>query len=539
MAFTIKQKVYFFVFFSLLSIFFIGYRGIYLVENEMFADKKTQLKVQLESIESLLASYQARVTKGELTLDEAQQNFYSTLQEMQYSGNGYFFAYTTDMILRSSLKGNKLGVNVANVKLPDGTFIYTHFLKILRENNGKSFLEYSYKRVKDGDNEPKLSYAILYQPWNLVVGTGIYISDIDKKVQDNIIAMVIMVSLILAGLIAIALVIIAAIIKPIKNIQRVMVKAEQGDMTQRIDVLNNHDELGLLSHSVNAMLSEFHHLLGNLVGSSKELSGASEGLSVIAAQTSRGVSKQTDEIQTVVSAIEQMSLTVKEVEGNTLNAANATAQASDMINGASIMVADTINLINNASQKIDDASSVVEELKQGSAEIAQVLNVITGISDQTNLLALNAAIEAARAGEAGRGFAVVADEVRSLAHSTQNSTVEIQKIIEKLQDLSQTASDSMSAGKDAAKQTIAAAAETDANLKLVVQHVNKINEMTGQISSATTEQAAVSDEVARAMVSISDISLETGQASEQTRRESESVKLLADGVDEKVAKFIL
>ena len=538
MSFTIKQKVYFFVFFALLAILIIGYRSISLVKDEMYEDRKTQLKVQVESVEGLLKSYQQKVTAGDLTLDQAQQTFYQTVQELQYSGNGYFFAVSTDMTLQATLKGKKTGVNVANIKDANGRFLYQDIINSTQNSDGRGYVEYQFQRASNGVSEDKLSYAILFKPWNLVVGTGIYISDLNEKVYENIIAMVIMVSIFFIGLILIAFFIISAVINPIENIQKVMVKAERGDMTQRLDILND-DELGALSKTINSMLSEFHSLVEKLVGSSQNLTTASESLSVIAGQTNRGVSKQSEEIQTVVSAIEQMSLTVKEVEGNTVNASNTTAEARDMIHEASRMVVDTMGLIDNASQKIDHASLVVDELKQGSTEIAEVLNVITGISDQTNLLALNAAIEAARAGEAGRGFAVVADEVRSLAHSTQNSTVEIQKIIEKLQSLSQTAADSMSAGKEAAKQTIESAAKTDENLKLVVRHVLQINDMTGQIASATTEQAAVSEEVARAMVSISDISVETGQASEQTRTESLNVKSLSEGVDESVARFAI
>lgn len=537
MSFTIKQKVYFFVYFSLLAILVIGYRGISLVKDEMYQDRKGQLKVQVEVVEGLLASYQERVTSGELTLIDAQADFYRSLSEMKYSDNGYFFAFTDDLIVRSGFEGQKTGVSAANLKDANGRTIYQDILSSTQNGDGRGYVEYQFQLSHDAPKD-KLAYAVLYKPWNLVVGTGIYISDIDEKMYDNILSIGIMVAVFLIGLIIIAYLIIVAVIKPIENIQNVMVKAAGGDMTQRLDILNN-DELGILSKSINSMLGEFHHLLENLVVSSKELACASESLSVIAGQTHRGVFKQTEEIQTVVSAIEQMSLTVKEVEGNTVNASNSTGQATDMINEASSMVAETMHLIENASQKIDQASLVVDELKQGSADIAQVLNVITGISDQTNLLALNAAIEAARAGEAGRGFAVVADEVRSLAHSTQNSTVEIQKIIEKLQGLSQSAAVSMSAGKEAARQTIEAAVKTDEKLKSVVDHVSLINDMTGQISAATTEQAAVSAEVARAMVRISSISVETGQASEQTRTESLHVKSLSEGVDLRIARFTI
>jgi methyl-accepting chemotaxis protein len=537
-SFTIKQKVYFFVAFSLLSILFIGYSGISLLKEEMYEDRKTQLKVQIETVEGILKFYQQKAASDELSLEEAQTAFYSTLQEMQYSGDGYFFAFTTDMVLKASLKGKKTGGNVATVKDANGRYVYQDIFNATRYNSGRGYVEYQFQRVANGIPEDKLSYSLHFKPWNIVVGTGIYISDVTEKVESNIIEMAIIVSLVLAGLTFIAWKIISAVIAPINNIQKVMAKVEAGDITLRLAV-NKNDELGLLSQSINSMLTEFHSLLKKLSGSSHDLTNASNSLAVIAQQTNRGVNKQTQEIQTVVSAIEQMSLTVKEVEGNTVTASNTTQETNDMIHDASLMVAETMGLVDNAAQKIDHAGTVVDELKQGSSEIAEVLNVITGISDQTNLLALNAAIEAARAGEAGRGFAVVADEVRSLAHSTQDSTVEIRKIIEKLQSLSQTASQSMADGKEAANKTIEAAASTDEKLKLVVQHVTRINEMTGQIASATTEQAAVADEVARAMVSISDISVETEQASEQTKLESLNVKSLSQDVDRRIERFTI
>lgn len=538
MSFTIKQKVYLFVLFSFFSTLFVGYEGIVLLKDQMYQERKTQLKVQVESVEGLLKLYQQKVVRHELSLQKAQSEFYVLLSEMQYSGNGYYFAFTTDMVLKATLKGKPVEESVANIKDANGLYVYRNIYNGTKSADSRGYSEYDFQRVANGVAEPKLSYAVHFKPWNLVVGTGVYISDIEDKVISSMVEVALILVLIMTGLAFISWKIISAVIFPIADIQKVMEKVEAGDITQR---LNSHqqDELGKLSDSINSMLSEFHNLLTELSGSSTELTLASDSLSAIALQTNRGVNKQTDEIQTVVSAIEEMSLTVKEVENNTLTAATTTQEASHMINDASLMVAETMALADNAAEKIDHAGLVVDELKEGSAEIAEVLNVITSISDQTNLLALNAAIEAARAGEAGRGFAVVADEVRSLAHSTQNSTVEIQKIIEKLQLLSKTASQSMSAGKEAAKETIEAAANTDEKLKLVVDHVAKINDMTGQIASATTEQAAVADEVARAMVSISDISKETEQASEQTKTESLTMKVLAEGVDTRIDRFTI
>lgn len=538
MSLTIKHKVYFFVLFSFVAILFTGYSSTSLLKEQMYEARKAQLKVQIDSVEGLLKSYQRQVSRQALSQAEAQQAFYQQLSEMQYSSDGYFFAFTTDMVLMSTLKGEPVGLNVANIQDADGNSIYQDIYNATKSIQAQGFSEYDFQRTANSQAEAKLSYAVHIKAWDIVIGTGVYITDIDETVDQALMTLVLIVFVLSALLILIGWKISTAVVHPITQIQAVMARVEAGDMTQRLN-LQQTDELGQLSRSINAVLSEFHHVLSDLGKSSSELTSASDSLAVIAQQTNRGVNKQTEEIQTVVSAIEQMSLTVKEVEGNTLTASSTTQNASELIHDASSMVSETMQLVENAAHKIDHAGAVVEELQEGSTEIVEVLNVITGISDQTNLLALNAAIEAARAGEAGRGFAVVADEVRSLAHSTQNSTIEIQKIIEKLQQLSQTAAESMQAGKEAAQQTITAANSTDEKLKVVVEHVGHINDMTGQIASATTEQAAVAAEVARAMVSISDISQETEQASEQTRVESLTMKSLSQEVDASVERFTI
>lgn len=337
----------------------------------MYQERKIRLAVQIEGVEGLLKFYQKKVVGQELSLQKAQSEFYKHLSEMRYSGNGYYFAFTTDMVLKATLKGKAVEQSVANVKDANGLYVYQNIYKATKSADSRGYSEYNFQRTANGVAEPILSYALHFKPWNLIVGTGIYISDIDEKAIDSMLEMALIVALILLGFVFIGWKIISAVIYPIENIQNVMAKVESGDMTQRIDS-HQQDELGQLSHSINSMLSEFHLLLTKLSDSSTELTSASDSLSVIAQQTNGAVNKQTEEIQTVVSAIEEMSLTVKEVESNTLNATTTTQEASTMINDASVMVAETMELVDNVSQKIDHASLAVDELKEGSSEIAEV-----------------------------------------------------------------------------------------------------------------------------------------------------------------------
>ena len=536
MNLTIKQKVYLFLFISLSSIIFLGVRSASVLENEMLDERKLQLKYQVTVIEGIVVNFQNKVLQGEMSQEEAKQHFYQLLPDLEYKKNGYFFAFTKDYTLKATQKGKATGMSVATLSDADGDYIYPKIFKGVSEQNGRGFVSYNYQKSANAPLEKKLSYGLYYKPWDIVLGTGDYISDIEEAVNANVLSLVIIVIIFLVLLMFVSYFIVTGVVSPIKKIQDVMQKIATGDLTLRVDD-SQKDELGELGGSINEMLFSFSELLSSLKESSTSLHGASEDLSVIAQQTNRGVSKQSDEIQSVVSAIEEMSMSIREVESNTIDVSTSTTEATEMILNTSKMVGDTIALVNNVSHQIEEAADVVDKLKVGSSEIAEVLNVITGISDQTNLLALNAAIEAARAGEAGRGFAVVADEVRSLAQSTQESTVEIQKIIEKLQSLSINAANTMKNGQKAASQSVISANSTGDTLKVVVEHVEKVNSMTAQIASATTEQAAVSDDVARAMVTINDVSVETGSASEETREQSLHLKLFVEGVENNMNKF--
>jgi methyl-accepting chemotaxis protein len=538
MSLTVKQKVYLFLAISLFSIICIGVDSAYVLRSEMVEDRKQQLEFNTIIVEGVIKELQKQVDNGELQQEQAKQQFYTLLPGLQYSESGYFFAFTSNFTLKATLKGKATEISVADVKDANGESIYGKILSEISKQGGRGIVSYYFQRSANSTAEEKISYAIHYKPWDLIIGTGNYISDIDDAVTSSLYSMGIIVLIVLALLGAVSFFILKAVVSPITHIQEVMKLVSKGDLTLRINTTSK-DELGQLGLSINSMLVSFNDLIRSLHESSNSLNSSSESLSVIAQQTNRGMTKQAEEIESVVSAIEEMSMTIREVESNTIDAATSTTEANKMVMETSSLVNDTISLVNNASMQIERAVKVVDELKIGSDEIAEVLSVITSISEQTNLLALNAAIEAARAGDAGRGFAVVADEVRSLAYNTQESTVKIQLIIEKLQSLSLTAANAMQDGQKATLETVNAINQTGENLQLVVEHVEKINHMTTQIATATTEQAAVSEEVARAMVNITDVSAETRTASEETRTQSLHVKSLAESVEKDMSKFIV
>ncbi len=534
---SVKSKITFLVTFASLAILVMAWFGALELKDSMLDERKQQLQYQVEASMGVFKYYQSKVDKGELELEQAQQLAFTQLAEMSYGVDGYFFVFNDDFILKASLKGsNKIGSNVGSVQDSFGVYVYRDILQAVRAGGGSGYLEYHFPKVAGGIPDAKLSYATEFAPWQVILGTGVYLDDVEKIFVQRLWSKGGAFIVILVSLIVISWLIILSIVKPLRQIVTTMTQVAKGDVTIRVDV-NSQDEMGILAKEINTMLDSFQALLKTVSQSLTTLNVSADELAVIANQTNTGVQKQMCDVESVVSAVEQMTLAVKEVEASTAHASEATSETNNVVREASYLINETLDSINQVSNQVEHAVKVVNELEAGSSEIGEVLNVISGISEQTNLLALNAAIEAARAGEAGRGFAVVADEVRSLAHSTKNSTIEIQKMIEKLQSLAKSAALAMEQGRETARESVAAAGKTGDNLNLVVKQVERVNDMNHQIASSTTEQAAVAEDVARAMVNISVISTQTGEGSQETLANSSKVKQLADEVTKQISAF--
>ena len=309
-----------------------------------------------------------------------------------------------------------------------------------------------------------------------------------------------------------------------------------GDLTVRFAAASR-DELGDVAKSLNAMVESFARVVTKVLQSTDRVASASEELSAVTEQTAQGVTEQRADTEQVATAMNQMSATVREVANNATAAAEATTNANEETNAGRRVVEQTIDTINTLSTEVERAANVIHELEGHSAEIGTVLDVIKGIAEQTNLLALNAAIEAARAGEQGRGFAVVADEVRTLASRTQQSTEEIQTMIERLQRGAGEAVRVMENSRRQTGETVEMAGRTGTSLQNIAQAVAVINDMNTQIASAAEQQSAVAEEMNRNVTNIAQVSDQTAAGSEQTAASSQELSRLAQDLQGLVAHF--
>jgi len=310
----------------------------------------------------------------------------------------------------------------------------------------------------------------------------------------------------------------------------------KGDLTIRLQT-RAEDEIGDLVNNFNGFITHLQLLVKVMANLSQGVSDGAGKVKSIAGKTQLGIHNQQDEINLVATAVNEMAATAQEVSRNAEEAANATKQAQEGTHQSQKIMAENITSISALVADVEHAREVIQNLAKESALIGNASQVIQGIAEQTNLLALNAAIEAARAGEQGRGFAVVADEVRSLAARTEESTTEIQSIIERLQSGTDQAVNAMESSREKAVKVVDQSQATESSLISIMTNVDTINNMNGQVASAAVEQSAVSEEVSANIVKINEVSEDTVDQAANTSQASADLAEQALNLSKIVSEF--
>ncbi len=479
--------------------------------------------------------------KDLLVSEQPTDKVIERLNNLRFGENGYFFAYSGDGVVTSHAKASLIGKNLWGLKSKNGIPFIQDLIKGAK--NGGDYVIYDWPKLNQEGQFMKLSYSIWIPELKWMLGTGFYIDDIDtsiakleteqlEQIKATIISTILVSAVIVAILIALSLALTNSITKPLRHLTDRLhdFANKDGDLTQRLDMTSN-DELSDLARGFNAFIEQIHTLVKKTSGTVEAVTVSAGSSHELSTQIASSVSAQRGQTDMVTTAMNQMSSSAQEVSDNAVEAANSANEANTSCSSAKEVVSKGIESVKLLVSEVDKASSVINDLKGNVGDIVTVLDVIRSIAEQTNLLALNAAIEAARAGEQGRGFAVVADEVRTLASRTQDSTQEIQEMIERLQKGSEEAVNVMLSSKSVGEETVGHSVSAGDCLDDIATAVSSINTMNAQIASSAKEQSQVGENI---NTNLTQILAESEKAAEATEKNKETASSLESQASELV-----
>jgi len=495
--------------------------------TSLLEDKGIQTEQLVQTAHSLLENYYNRFQSGEFTEQDARKQALESISKLRYAGTNYFWVndYNARMIMHP-IKPALDGKDLSDFADPNGKKIFIEMVKVVT-SSGEGFVPYQWP--KPGAEKPvdKISFVKGFEAWKLIIGSGTYIDDVNHEFYNIAVTLTIIVLVILIPIIFISMLINRSISSPINATTRAMnnISEGEGDLTQRLRT-DGHDEVANLAFAFNTFIEKIQNSIIDVNQTNTELSEASLKLEEVAQSGKSHMEEQSQETYQVATAVTEMSSTVQEIARSAEQAAAAVKGANEQATEGLGIMSQTTSGITELAQEVKSAAEVINQLEAESQSIGTVLDVIRGIAEQTNLLALNAAIEAARAGEQGRGFAVVADEVRTLASRTQQSTEEINEMIERLQKGTSDAVSVMNEGSAKATNTVELAGTSANALEKIVESVGTISEMTIQIATAAEEQSAVAKEIDQSVVRISKLSEESGENNNHVLESSSSLNHL-------------
>jgi methyl-accepting chemotaxis protein len=523
------------------------------VGTSMIQSHKAKLQAVTEATQGqmheALVNAKTKDEKYAVIRDSLKNTFFHATPDEQKM-TGYMFVYGYDgLCVAMPPAPERHGKNFWDLQDSNKTYIIREMAEVAKKGGG--FYTYYYAKPGEKIATEKLSYISPLEGLDLFMGVGIYIDDVETQkqiIKSDMQQAVYHFMYIAAGVIlAYSLLIVTpftlllirkSILGPIRLVAACMadIAEGEGDLTQRIPV-KSQDEIGKLAQGFNTFAQKIHDTIAQVASSATDVASAATEIAAASDEMANGLNQQSSQVHQISSAIEEMNASIVEVARKSEDAAKQAVRSGDVAEEGGAIVNQTVDEMQSIKQTVTDTAQSVEELGKRGEQIGQIIAVINDIADQTNLLALNAAIEAARAGEHGRGFAVVADEVRKLADRTTKATDEIAHSITAIQTETKQAVDRMSKGTDQVTKGVERASHAGESLQQIVSSARAVAEMIQSIAAAADQQSTASTQVANNIENISSVTRQTSQGASQAAEASGQLSAKAEQLQHLVKQF--